>query len=263
MRACMDDEHVKKLLLDRPDGALEEYDAKYEKEAPVASVTVGPEGELELPNGRGRITYVREFLSRAEADALLAAVRGARSFKRTAIRFDGQSMLQPRDTAFFGTKVYSYGGEAVRRPTEWDDDAPASTAIRALGRRIADRLRLPRDWFDLVLANRYNDGRDFMEWHSDNERNLGDEPTIASVSLGAPRRFLVRPRKLALQGEPVDVVEYTLAHGSLLVMAGKMQRFYQHAVPRTDVAACADIRINLTFRKIIDENDLSIHPTEG
>lgn len=228
----------------------------------MSTIESGVDGELKFPDGKGIVHYTKNFLSADEANDLLCCVRNAKSFARTAIKFDGTAMLQPRDTAFFGTKVYAYGGE-VRQPTGWHDDVPASTAVRALANRIEDSLHLPRDWFDLVLVNRYNDGSDFMEWHSDNERNLGDEPVIASVSVGAQRRFQIRPRRDGQAGLPVRKIEYVLANGSLLVMSGKMQRFYQHAVPKeSDVESCG-MRINFTFRRIIDENDHSVHPTEG
>lgn len=240
---------------------LPEYDESLEIDSPLSTIRPGADGVTIFPNGRGQINFHRNFLSKLESQQLLADVRDARSFARTAIRFEAGRMVQPRDTAFFGTKLYSYGGEK-RMPTGWDADAPASTAVRALGNRIERFLGLDDGWFDLVLVNRYNDGRDFMEWHSDNERNLGDEPVIASVSVGAERKFQIRPRRDGQAGLAVDKIEYTLADGSLLVMSGKMQKFYQHAVPKAKNGVHCGIRINFTFRRIIDENDFGIHPTE-
>jgi len=94
-----------------------------------------------------------------------------------------------------------------------------------------------------VLANRYRNGRDGMGWHRDSEAELGRDPTIASLSLGATRRFALKHRnaspKLALE----------LTAGSLLVMAGQTQRHYLHALPKT--ARDVGERINLTFRRIV------------
>jgi alkylated DNA repair dioxygenase AlkB len=95
-----------------------------------------------------------------------------------------------------------------------------------------------------VLANRYRDGRDAMGWHSDDEPELGPAPVIASVSLGASRRFVLKHRD-----DPAQKLALELDHGSLLVMAGATQRHYKHALPRT--ARPVGERINLTFRHIL------------
>jgi alkylated DNA repair dioxygenase AlkB len=95
-----------------------------------------------------------------------------------------------------------------------------------------------------VLANLYRDGRDSMGWHSDDEPELGPTPTIASVSLGARRRFVLRHKRKA-----APAVELALESGSLLVMSGTTQRFWKHAVPKS--ATLGEARINLTFRLIV------------
>ena len=99
--------------------------------------------------------------------------------------------------------------------------------------------------FNSVLANLYRDGRDCMGWHSDNEPELGPQPVIASLSLGATRRFVLKDRR-----EPSQKLEIALPHGSLLVMRGDTQQHYRHALPRT--AKPGGERINLTFRRIVE-----------
>ncbi|MEE7548877.1 alpha-ketoglutarate-dependent dioxygenase AlkB, partial [Xanthomonas sp. Kuri4-1] len=99
--------------------------------------------------------------------------------------------------------------------------------------------------FNSVLANRYRDGRDAMGWHSDDEKELGPRPVIASLSLGAPRRFALRHRH-----DPALRQVLTLGHGDLLLMEGDTQRNYRHALPRT--ARPVGERLNLTFRRIGD-----------
>jgi alkylated DNA repair dioxygenase AlkB len=94
-----------------------------------------------------------------------------------------------------------------------------------------------------VLLNLYRDGRDGMGWHADDEPELGPQPAIASLSLGATRRFRLRHRRRRDTGVTLD-----LAHGSLLLMAGATQRHYVHAVPKT--ARPVGERINLTFRYV-------------
>ncbi|HLM54443.1 MAG TPA: alpha-ketoglutarate-dependent dioxygenase AlkB, partial [Pseudoxanthomonas sp.] len=98
--------------------------------------------------------------------------------------------------------------------------------------------------FNSVLANLYRSGRDAMGWHSDDERELGPEPVIASLSLGAARRFVLKSRH-----DPTLKREFVLPHGSLLVMAGQTQRHYRHCLPRT--AKPTGERINLTFRQVL------------
>ena len=83
-----------------------------------------------------------------------------------------------------------------------------------------------------------------MGWHSDNESELGPQPVIASLSLGATRRFVLKHRR-----EASRKLELPLAHGSLLVMRGDTQANYKHSLPRT--ARPVGERINLTFRRIL------------
>jgi alkylated DNA repair dioxygenase AlkB len=94
--------------------------------------------------------------------------------------------------------------------------------------------------FNHVLVNRYRDGRDSMGMHADDEPELGPDPTVATVSLGATRRFVLRPRR---QGAPHDC---DLGHGGLLVMGGRCQALYRHGIPRQP--ANTGQRVSLTFR---------------
>ena len=220
------------------------------------TVRPGPEGEVHLPNGAGSVVYVKDFLTSGEADALIESTRNARSWERSPITFFGKSVLQPRDTAFYGTKFYSYSDE-TRRPTGWNDDPPASNALHDLGQRIEKYLKLPTGWFNVILANRYHHGQDYMGWHADNEKSLGEEPIIASLSVGAERRFLIRPKPKSLTGGVDEKLEYTLAHGSLLVMKGKMQQLYQHSLPKVALSKCNNLRLNFTYRRVVDESDQS------
>jgi alkylated DNA repair dioxygenase AlkB len=97
--------------------------------------------------------------------------------------------------------------------------------------------------FNSVLLNLYRDGRDGMGWHSDDEPELGPDPVIASVSLGATRRFRMRHRKQ--RGETMGI---DLEHGSVLLMRGPTQHRWLHAVPKT--TRPVGERINLTFRLV-------------
>jgi alkylated DNA repair dioxygenase AlkB len=98
--------------------------------------------------------------------------------------------------------------------------------------------------FNTVLLNLYRDGRDSMSWHSDDEPELGDAPLIASLSLGATRRLLLRTRSV-----PRQRIGLELEAGSLLLMEPPLQAHWQHAVPKTR-RACGP-RLNLTFRWVL------------
>jgi alkylated DNA repair dioxygenase AlkB len=98
--------------------------------------------------------------------------------------------------------------------------------------------------FNSVLLNLYRDGVDSMGWHSDDEPELGERPVIASVSLGATRRFRLR-HKTRADLEPVVV---DLEHGSLLIMKGETQRFWKHQLPKS--RRVSEPRLNLTFRRV-------------
>lgn len=220
-------------------------------ESSNATQVQGPEGDLDLPQNKGHISYTASFLTAEESRQLQQDTQNAQSWKRTPITFFGKSVLQPRDTAFFGTALYSYSEER-RRPTGWDEDLPASHALKRLAERIERTNGLPPNWFNVVLANRYMNGRDFMGWHADNEKSLGDLPVIASVSVGAERRFVVRCNE-----HKMSKIEYLLRDGSLLVMSGRMQQFYQHSLPKVALSKCNDLRLNFTFRRVVDDSDHS------
>jgi alkylated DNA repair dioxygenase AlkB len=96
--------------------------------------------------------------------------------------------------------------------------------------------------FNSVLLNRYRDGNDSISWHTDAEKELGINPIIASVNFGATRKFQLRHIKTK------EKLEIELTHGSLLIMQGELQHFWQHQVPKTTQKVGE--RINLTFRVI-------------
>ena len=182
-----------------------------------------------------QLVYRPAWLPVREADALFDDVRQTLPWSVHRIRLFGREVDSPRLSAWIGDAdaVYRYSG-ADFTPHPW------TAALSGLRLRLQDELGTP---FNSVLANLYRDGRDAMGWHSDDEPELGPEPVIASVSLGGVRRFLLKHRQDAALRSALE-----LPHGSLLVMAGKTQRHYRHALPRT--AKPVAPRINLTFRWI-------------
>ena len=181
------------------------------------------------------VRYLPGWLQPAEAEALRLALLEQVAWDVHRIRMFGRWVDSPRLSCWIGDPDahYRYSGTDFV-PHPW----PA--ALRPLRERLQQACDAR---FNSVLANRYRDGRDGMGWHSDDEPELGAQPVIASLSLGATRRFLLRRRD-----ERAQVFEFALGHGDLLVMAGETQRHYQHALPKT--ARPLGERINLTFRWI-------------
>lgn len=180
------------------------------------------------------LAFVPEWLGADQADALLRLLQRELPWSVHRIRMFGREVDSPRLSAWIGDvgTVYRYSG-ADFTPCPWN------AALSVLRARLQEELGVP---FNSVLANLYRDGRDAMGWHSDDEPELGPQPLIASLSLGAPRRFLLRERGGPWRGEIL------LEHGSLLRMAGASQARTQHSLPKT--ARPVAERLNLTFRRI-------------
>jgi alkylated DNA repair dioxygenase AlkB len=170
-----------------------------------------------------------------DAERWFTALRSGIGWRQEDIMIFGQRRLVPRLVAWHGDPgaVYTYSG-TTHTPAAWT--APLA--------QIRDRVQeLVGSAFNAVLLNLYRDGRDGMGWHADDEPELGRNPMIASVSLGAARRFRLRHRRrraLALDLE--------LSGGSLLVMSGATQHHWVHALPKT--TRPVGERINLTFRRV-------------
>ncbi|MFC7301557.1 alpha-ketoglutarate-dependent dioxygenase AlkB family protein [Cognatiluteimonas weifangensis] len=190
-----------------------------------------------LPLPGAELALDPAWLAPAQADALWQALSAAILWEVHRLRLFGRELAAPRLSCWIGDPdaVYTYSG-ARFQPRPWP---PALQPLRA---RLQAELGVA---FNSVLANLYRDGRDSMGWHSDDEPALGPQPVIASLSLGATRRFVLKQRR-----DPACRLALDLPHGSLLLMAGDTQRHYRHALPRT--ARPLGPRLNLTFRRILD-----------
>jgi alkylated DNA repair dioxygenase AlkB len=190
----------------------------------------------DLPIGDGGLQYAQQFLSQDQADRLLAELITQVPWQQAEIRLFGKSVMTPRLSCWMGdsSAVYRYSNSTFL-PEPWLD------SIFALKNQLET---LAGSTFNSVLLNYYRNGQDAMGWHSDDEPELGSQPVIASVSLGAERRFLLRRKDKSEKSLALE-----LQHGSLLLMQGDTQKNYLHALPRTTKQIKA--RINLTFRKIL------------
>jgi alkylated DNA repair dioxygenase AlkB len=185
--------------------------------------------------GRGAwIEHDQGWIDPADADRLLASLRAELAWEQRAVVLFGRSILQPRLIAWAGEVGYRYSGQTL-------EPRAFTPAVAALGVRVAERTRVP---FNHVLVNRYRTGDDSIGLHADDERELGDDPVVATVSLGATRRLILVPRRKS--DGPRRTID--LGHGALFVMGGTCQRHYRHGIPR-EPAVRAE-RISLTFRLI-------------
>lgn len=184
------------------------------------------------------VSVWRRWLQPERAQALYDEMLASLQWRQPDIRIAGKQLRIPRLQAWHGDRSahYTYSGQRFQ-PEPW------TTALAYL----RDQLQGERNArFNSVLVNFYRDGRDGVSWHSDNERELGDYPTIASVSLGATRKFSLRP--VVRERGFGSSVSIELQAGDLLIMAGPTQKNWQHCIPKTKKPVGG--RINLTYRYI-------------
>ena len=175
--------------------------------------------------------------------SLMERLRATLPLKQESIRLAGKDVLTPRLVSWHGDSEarYAYSGRTF-------EPAPWTPELLMVKERVDAAAGAS---FNSVLVNYYRDGRDSVGEHADDEPELGPEPgnvLIASVSLGARRRFLLRHKRSRV------VEEFELGDGGLLVMGGTTQRHFTHRAPRTT----ADVgpRMNLTFRVVVRPSSL-------
>jgi alkylated DNA repair dioxygenase AlkB len=192
---------------------------------------------VRLPLPGGDAVYLEAFFGRAEGDRLFADLLERTPWETGTLTLFGKTLEMPRRIAWHGDPGASYAYSGLRHAP-----APWTPALREIKRRVE---REAGTTFNGVLLNLYRTGRDSMSWHADDEPELGPEPVIASVSLGAARVFQLKHRT----DRGLERVSLELGHGSLLIMRGATQRHWLHQVPKT--RAPVGPRINLTFRRIL------------
>ena len=190
--------------------------------------------ERKLLDKGGILDYDTAFLSKEEADKLLDFLKEKVSWEQKFYtdRKTGEQYAQPRLTAWYADKEnmeYSYSGVTQVVQTWLPELLELKKKIEAVSGAE----------YNSVLLNFYRNGSDSVGLHADDEKELGENPNIASISLGATRTFqLIRNDQ---------TIEYDLSHGSLLIMSGTTQRYWKHTIPKA--YGLKEGRINLTFRK--------------
>ncbi|TYB76918.1 alpha-ketoglutarate-dependent dioxygenase AlkB family protein [Bizionia myxarmorum] len=189
--------------------------------------------EFQLP--QAELTYFPNFYNLHEANNLFEILKESINWQQDDITLFGKTHLQPRLTSLYANneKSYSYSNITMQPKIFTKELEDIKNAIE----------KVAKTEFSTVLLNRYRSGSDSNGWHADNEKELGKNPIIATLSLGAPRYFHFKHRSLKAESHKI-----LLGSGSLLIMGGEMQRYWLHQIPKTkkDIGE----RINLTFRKI-------------
>lgn len=188
---------------------------------------------LGLPDAE--IIYYPEFYSQSSADLIYSELQRDILWQQDEIKIFGKIHPQPRLTALYGNEGKSYSYSNIKmQPHPW------SLLLQKIKTEVE---KVAETNFSTVLLNYYRDGKDSNGWHADDEKELGLNPIIASVSFGAERVFQLKHKTDTLQKKSIN-----LQHGSLLLMKGTTQHFWKHQIPKT--AKPIGSRINLTFRLI-------------
>jgi alkylated DNA repair dioxygenase AlkB len=181
------------------------------------------------------LLFYPDWLASETADALMKALREKIAWECHRIKIFGREVDSPRLSCWMGDAGASYVYSQTRfEPKSWLPE------LQVLRERLQNEFQCR---FNSVLANLYRNGQDSMGWHSDDEPELGLQPVIASISLGAARRFSFKAKT-----KNARAVHLELPHGSLLLMRGDSQKNYRHALAKT--SKTVGERINLTYRHI-------------
>ncbi|MEX2483073.1 MAG: alpha-ketoglutarate-dependent dioxygenase AlkB [Brumimicrobium sp.] len=192
--------------------------------------------EYKIDITNGWLIWVPDFLVKIESDDLHDYFLKELSWQGGKVKLFGRTFEIPRKQVMFTDEGlhYGYSGKQLVS-SDWDDE------VLKIKKRIEQFSGFE---FNACLANLYRDGQDSNGWHADDEKELGKNPIIASVSLGATRNFHLK-HKIINERKNIE-----LTHGSLLIMGGETQRYWKHQIPKTKKVI--DARVNLTFRKVFE-----------
>jgi alkylated DNA repair dioxygenase AlkB len=199
-----------------------------------------PSGPIKLNLTSAEARYWPHFLDSKYAWQLLEHLIAKMPYRQDKIMMFGRPVLQPRLVCWMADPGFNikYSG-LIMVPTPWDPE------VLVLKQQVE---AITKATYNSVLINYYRDGHDSMGWHADNEKELGLNPIIASVSLGANRKFCLKSNH-STKGIQTQATSLLLEHGSLLLMGLGVQNHYKHQLPKT--AKTLGTRINLTFRKML------------
>ncbi len=199
----------------------------------------------------GHATLYENYFSIEEADNFFNSFKKNINWKQEKMMLYGKEMNFARLTAWYGEpgKKYRFSGKTYE-PNSWHEFEDIFNIKSNIEYDAGEK-------FNSVLLNYYRDGNDYISWHSDNEKELGRNPIIGSVTFGCERIFRLRRYE-----DKNDKLDIPLTHGSLLVMDGATQHNWQHMIPKKSFKKEQNLdlfnseiskgieRINLTFRHI-------------
>jgi alkylated DNA repair dioxygenase AlkB len=233
-----------------------------------SDLTSRRETHLSLPDGK--ISYFPSWLSNSSLSPLVptlySELRRQVAWEQTEIVLYGKKVRIPRLNAWYAEPQcgYTYSGKYFE-PLPWiplllEIKAAVEEALRPLlikdavqkestQKESAQKESTPKEIFNSVLVNCYRNGQDSVAWHSDDEPELGKNPIVASLSLGADRQFQLRHKDYRQHAKSEQYKQnICLSNGDLLLMHGAIQHYWQHQIPKTKKAVGE--RINITFRQI-------------
>ena len=205
---------------------------------PTPDAPRGVNGAENLPVGDGELLLWQCVDLGGDDETLMRRLIAESDWRQERITVYGKSYLQPRLSAWYGDFGYRYSGIRLA-------PAPWTALLAEIKRRIE---ALTASDYNSVLLNYYRDHNDRMGMHADDEPELGSQPAIASLSLGATREFRLQHR----HDRNRPTIKLPLPSGSLLLMRGETQRYWKHGILRQREPCGA--RINLTFRKIVADD---------
>ena len=184
----------------------------------------------------GELLFMKNFLTEIEALNYFKILNSTINWRQEEIKYYGKIYPVPRKTAWYGYEGFDYSYSGINcRPEPWTEEL--------LHIKLEIEKFLPNENFNSVLLNLYRNGNDKVSWHADDEKELGLNPTIASLSIGATRRFDLKHKDY-----PELQYKFELTPGSLIIMKGALQHNWLQQIPvRKKIN---EPRINLTFRTI-------------
>ncbi|GAB5465563.1 MAG: alpha-ketoglutarate-dependent dioxygenase AlkB [Candidatus Kapaibacteriales bacterium] len=183
----------------------------------------------------GKAIYIPDFIEKDKIEDLFNQLNTEIAFKKDVVKIFGRIIETKRLTAFYSKDNISYKYSGIEKK-----GLAYTNSLNDIDKKIKEILNLD---FNSCLANLYPKGEAAMSWHSDDEKEMDKSFPIASISLGAVRRFVFRHKKTK------EKVNINLDDGSLLLMYPETQVHWQHALPISKKVT--EPRINLTFRKIL------------
>jgi len=194
----------------------------------------GPDPAGNLLHIDGEVNYFGVVFSESESSWLMKKLLDEVPWKNDVTHMFGRRIVTARKVAWFadGEICYSYSG-STKTPHVWIE------SLLLIRSRVE---RLTGESYNSCLLNLYHHGEEGMGWHSDDEKSIHPESSIASVSFGAERKFSFKHKTTK------EAVSIVLENGSMLDMRGETQRYWLHQLPKTKKVA--EPRINLTFRKM-------------